>query len=189
MRASGFGTTIQIVRASSLQPISPGRWLGDRGVHRYGGLLVAVLLSGQGLVACGDCESTARDWRSLTDRKDVVACTADSQCILVGQSSTCDCSESMTPNGVAVNGAAYRAAGGETMLENFYRSCRGHMSRCCDCAPWSATGCVNGQCAIVRYGCCGCPPDGGRPWTPADAAASPLVDAAVDVPEPAYDSN
>ncbi|MBN1491921.1 MAG: hypothetical protein JXA69_18560 [Phycisphaerae bacterium] len=154
----------------------------ERGGYPLGSLLLGVLLLSQGLAACGDCASTAREWHALVKRADVVACSADSDCILVGQTSTCDCSESMAGNGVAVNGAAYQAAGGERMLTSFYLYCREHMPvRCCDCAPRSTTGCVDGRCAIVQYGCCVCQPDGGRPWSQPDAG--------IDVPEPVHDSN
>jgi len=160
----------------------------DLGVYRRGSLLLGFLLLGQGLAACDDCDP--HEWQALVKRKDVLACTSDSQCILVGQTSTCDCSESMAGDGVAVNGDAYRAAGGELMLESFYRNCSGHMPvQCCDCAPRSGTGCVNGECAITRYYGCGPGLDGGMYRPQADSAPSAVVDADVDAPESIYDSN
>jgi hypothetical protein len=153
-----------------------------------GSLFLAVLLLGQGLVACDDCKSTVRDWQALVKRKDVLACTSDSQCVLVGQTSTCDCSESMAGDGVAVNAVAYRAAGGETMLETLYLHCSGPLPvQCCDCAPWSPTACVDGECAILSHNSCF--PDAGLHRPSADSATSAVVDAAADAPELIYDSN
>ena len=155
-----------------------------------GTFLVAPCLFALGLSACGDCASARAEWQGLVKRADVLACTSDSDCILVGQTGTCDCSPSMAGNGVAVNAAAYQAAGGDKMLDNYYANCSGDKTGwCCDCAPLSAIGCVNGQCAIVQDGRCGGGrQDGGALMSPADADGGNSADAAFDVPAAAYDS-
>lgn len=154
-------------------------------------LFVVALLFVFGVSACGDCASARAEWQGLVKRAKVLACTSDSDCMLVGQTGTCDCSFSMAGNGVAVNAAAYQAAGGDKMLENYYTTCSGDKtgSWCCDCAPMSAIGCVNGQCAIVQVGRCGGGrQDGGALMSPADADGGNSADAAFDVPAAAYDS-
>jgi hypothetical protein len=97
----------------------------------------------------------------------------------------------MAGNGVAVNAAAYQAAGGDKMLENYYANCSGDQTGwCCDCVPMSATGCVNGQCAIVYSGRCGGGQwDGGAPMSLADAGSGNSADAGFDVPTTTYDAH
>lgn len=164
------------------------RGFGRVYVALLGGLfLLALFIGALELSACGDCASARADWLALVQRPKVLACTSDSQCILVGQSSTCDCSSSMAGSGAAVNGTAYHTAGGDKMLENYYAGCSGDkMGWCCDCAPMSWTGCVNGQCTIVQYGRCGYVPDGGVPKSPPDASAGDT--AVIDAPMTALDS-
>ena len=169
---------IRVGGAGGVTSIGTGGDSGDGGQVPDGAI---VQDASDALVSCVGLQS---NWRALVRLPEVLSCALDSDCTLKGQTSTCNCSFSMAGQGVAVNAAAYTAAGGDILLASFYANCQnqsGFSSSCCDCAPKSWTGCVNGQCAIVTYGCCMCPPDGGGLASSPDGRDANTADAKFDV--------
>jgi hypothetical protein len=172
------GGGIGVGGAGGVSSIGSGGKKGDGGPVPDGAIFQDA---SDALVSCVGLQSR---WKDLVRQPEVLSCASDNDCTLKGQTSTCSCSFSMAGDGVAVSAAAYTAAGGDILLTSFYANCQnqsGFSSSCCDCAPRSSTGCVNGQCAIVTRGCCMCPPDGGVLTSTPDARDAKAADAPFDV--------
>jgi hypothetical protein len=150
--------------------------------------ILAIATLAIGLVgmssSCGDsdCGDLLARWQNLSARASEVACTADSDCEVVGQSGSCGCSSAIAPGGVAVNTRAYSASGGDDLEGRLYRVCSDSLPAGCDFAP-AGHKCTAGRCAAVFRGGCGMSGDGGVRM-PLDTRPLDTSATGIDAPAP-----